>query len=142
MAKRTVEVFTAGCGLCSDTLARVRQLACENCDVQVHDLTSEAGMAKAREYGVTRAPSVVVKPKLGDCCVFCSYGTVPCPPRHPAHRSWRMALALGLAPQAFHPFLPDDGRHRERGHGIGPPPPERSIESHACHRDHRQIRAE
>ncbi|MCI5107364.1 MAG: hypothetical protein MRY76_11670 [Pseudomonadales bacterium] len=20
------------------------------------------------------------KPKTGDCCVFCSYGTVPCPP--------------------------------------------------------------
>ena len=23
---------------------------------------------------------VVLKPKEGDCCVFCSYGTVPCPP--------------------------------------------------------------
>lgn len=22
----------------------------------------------------------VVKPKAGDCCVFCSYGTVSCPP--------------------------------------------------------------
>ncbi len=22
----------------------------------------------------------VLKPKVGDCCVFCSYGTVPCPP--------------------------------------------------------------
>ncbi len=22
----------------------------------------------------------IVKPKDGDCCVFCSYGTVPCPP--------------------------------------------------------------
>lgn len=21
-----------------------------------------------------------LKPKKGDCCVFCSYGTVPCPP--------------------------------------------------------------
>jgi len=21
-----------------------------------------------------------LKPKTGDCCVFCSYGTVPCPP--------------------------------------------------------------
>jgi glutaredoxin 3 len=68
MAKRTVEVFTAGCGLCNDTLTRVRQLACESCDVQVHDLTSEAGMAKAREYGVTRAPSVVVNGRLADCC--------------------------------------------------------------------------
>ncbi len=22
----------------------------------------------------------LLKPKKGDCCVFCSYGTVPCPP--------------------------------------------------------------
>ena len=22
----------------------------------------------------------LVRPKPGDCCVFCSYGTVPCPP--------------------------------------------------------------
>jgi hypothetical protein len=22
-----------------------------------------------------------LRPKLGDCCVFCSYGSVPCPPR-------------------------------------------------------------
>ena len=26
------------------------------------------------------APSTFLKPKPGDCCVFCSYGTVPCPP--------------------------------------------------------------
>ena len=23
----------------------------------------------------------LLKPKQGDCCVFCSYGTVPCPPK-------------------------------------------------------------
>ncbi|WP_298636399.1 GDCCVxC domain-containing (seleno)protein [uncultured Umboniibacter sp.] len=23
---------------------------------------------------------VLLKPKAGDCCVYCSYGTVPCPP--------------------------------------------------------------
>ena len=23
----------------------------------------------------------VLKPKAGDCCVFCSYGSVPCPSR-------------------------------------------------------------
>jgi hypothetical protein len=22
----------------------------------------------------------LIKPKKGDCCVFCSYGSVPCPP--------------------------------------------------------------
>ena len=24
--------------------------------------------------------AAVLKPKAGDCCVFCSYGTVKCPP--------------------------------------------------------------
>ncbi|WP_447941132.1 GDCCVxC domain-containing (seleno)protein [Pseudoxanthomonas mexicana] len=24
--------------------------------------------------------STLIQPKSGDCCVFCSYGTVPCPP--------------------------------------------------------------
>jgi hypothetical protein len=23
---------------------------------------------------------VLLRPKRGDCCVFCSYGSVPCPP--------------------------------------------------------------
>jgi uncharacterized Zn finger protein len=23
----------------------------------------------------------VARPKPGDCCVFCSYGTTPCPPK-------------------------------------------------------------
>lgn len=23
---------------------------------------------------------IILKPKQGDCCVFCSYGSVPCPP--------------------------------------------------------------
>ncbi|WP_108882353.1 GDCCVxC domain-containing (seleno)protein [Anderseniella sp. Alg231-50] len=24
--------------------------------------------------------SAVLRPKPGDCCVYCSYGTMPCPP--------------------------------------------------------------
>ncbi|HUX17809.1 MAG TPA: GDCCVxC domain-containing (seleno)protein [Acidithiobacillus sp.] len=34
----------------------------------------------------------LLKPKEGDCCVFCTYGTVPCPPiqeqrNHPSERA-------------------------------------------------------
>lgn len=28
---------------------------------------------------------VVLRPKEGDCCVFCSYGSVPCPPIRAEH---------------------------------------------------------
>ncbi len=27
-----------------------------------------------------KACHALLRPKAGDCCVFCSYGTVPCPP--------------------------------------------------------------
>ncbi|MHB8424034.1 MAG: GDCCVxC domain-containing (seleno)protein [Gammaproteobacteria bacterium] len=27
----------------------------------------------------------LLKPKPGDCCVFCSYGSVPCPPKQQEH---------------------------------------------------------
>ena len=30
--------------------------------------------------------AALLSPKEGDCCVFCSYGTVPCPPVQ-QHRS-------------------------------------------------------
>ncbi len=32
------------------------------------------------------ACGTVLRPKPGDCCVFCSYGTVPCPPVQQARR--------------------------------------------------------
>jgi hypothetical protein len=28
----------------------------------------------------------LLRPKPGDCCVFCSYGTIPCPPVQQAGR--------------------------------------------------------
>jgi hypothetical protein len=28
-----------------------------------------------------RACGVTLRPKAGTCCVFCSYGTTPCPPK-------------------------------------------------------------
>jgi len=31
-----------------------------------------------------------LRPKQGDCCVFCSFGSVPCPPKQPGWslRKW------------------------------------------------------
>ena len=31
-------------------------------------------------FYVCRGCGEKLKPKAGDCCVFCSYGSVPCPP--------------------------------------------------------------
>ena len=62
--KRTIEVFTAGCGVCDETLQRIRDIACSSCDVVVRD-THEAGvMERVRELGITMVPAVVVDGRL------------------------------------------------------------------------------
>jgi glutaredoxin len=68
MAKRTVEVFTAGCPVCDEAVEAVRGLVCESCDLQVHDMRTRPAQAKARQYGVNRVPAVVVNGQLADCC--------------------------------------------------------------------------
>lgn len=48
----------------------------------------ECGYRKAEEMPIDACMffyecegcKTLLKPKAGDCCVFCSYGTVPCPP--------------------------------------------------------------
>ncbi|APC09219.1 MULTISPECIES: thioredoxin family protein [Neomoorella] len=72
MAKRRVEVFVAGCPLCTETVRLVKELACNNCDVLVYDLqqgcaTNEC-REKASQYGIHRVPAVVVDGKLVECC--------------------------------------------------------------------------
>jgi hypothetical protein len=37
----------------------------------------------------------LLRPKSGDCCVFCSYGDVPCPPIQEARASGTSATCCG-----------------------------------------------
>ena len=37
------------------------------------------------------ACGALLKPAKGDCCVFCSFGSVPCPPVQEARRAGRPA---------------------------------------------------
>jgi hypothetical protein len=76
MAKRQVEVFTAGCPVCEPAVQLVKELACPDCEVTVHDLrqtgeafTAEASAAqRAAQYGIKAVPAVVVNGNLVSCC--------------------------------------------------------------------------
>ncbi len=72
MAKRKVEVFTAGCPLCDDTVKLVNSLACPSCDVKVYDLREGCATQECRDlaqrYGVKTVPAVVVDGQIADCC--------------------------------------------------------------------------
>jgi hypothetical protein len=67
-AQRKVEVFSAGCSVCEDTVALVKKIACPSCDVQVLDMHDSAVAAKAKQYGIRSVPAVAVDGKLADCC--------------------------------------------------------------------------
>jgi len=71
-AKRKVEVFTAGCPICDETVNLVKSLACPSCEVQIYDLQEGCATNECREkatrYGITAVPAVAVNGVLLDCC--------------------------------------------------------------------------
>ena len=66
--KRKVEVFSAGCPACEPTVQLVKSIACPSCEVLVLDMNKPDVAAKAKQYGVTSVPAVVVNGKLAGCC--------------------------------------------------------------------------
>ena len=68
-AKRVIEIFSAGCPACEETIRMVNQIACPSCDVEVLDMHQQDVAAKAKEYGIKSVPAVVIDGKLADCCM-------------------------------------------------------------------------
>jgi hypothetical protein len=60
--KRTIEVFTAGCPVCNDTLALVRKKAVSSCGCEVIErrCAGDECCEPAKKYGVRAMPTVVV----------------------------------------------------------------------------------
>jgi glutaredoxin len=67
MAKK-IEVFSAGCSTCKETIETVKRLAGSNHEVVVHDMNKSDVAAKAKGYGVRSVPAVVIDGKLASCC--------------------------------------------------------------------------
>jgi hypothetical protein len=67
-AKRKIEVFSAGCPACDETVALVKQAACPSCDVSVLDMHDPGVAQRARGLGIRSVPAVVIDGKLADCC--------------------------------------------------------------------------
>ena len=67
-AKRKIEVFSAGCPACQDTVALVQRVACPSCDVSVLDMNDPKVASRAKGLGIRSVPAVVIDGKLADCC--------------------------------------------------------------------------
>jgi glutaredoxin len=68
MAKRQLEVFSAGCAACQETIDLINQIACPSCEITVHDMHDAAVAKRAKALGIRSVPAVVINGKLADCC--------------------------------------------------------------------------
>lgn len=66
--KRKVEIFSAGCGCCEDTIQLIKSIACPSCDIEILDMKLDEVAQRAKQLGVRSVPAVVVDGKVADCC--------------------------------------------------------------------------
>jgi hypothetical protein len=52
-------------------------LTCPRCGQRSHEIMPTDA---CQFFYECRGCAALLRPKAGDCCVFCSYGTVKCPP--------------------------------------------------------------
>ena len=67
-SKRKIEIFSAGCAACDETVAMVHRIGCSSCEIEVLDMRDSAVAAKARNYGVRTVPAVAIDGVLATCC--------------------------------------------------------------------------
>ncbi len=67
-AKRKIEVFSAGCPACDETIELVNRVACGSCEVSVLDMNQPEVAQRAKGLGIRSVPAVVIDGKLADCC--------------------------------------------------------------------------
>jgi glutaredoxin 3 len=69
IAKRRVEIFSAGCKTCQRTIEQLREQIDPRHEIVVHDMSNdEAAAEKADAFGIRTVPAVVVDGFLLACC--------------------------------------------------------------------------
>ncbi len=66
--KRQIEIFSAGCPACEETIKLVNDVACPSCEITVLDMRQPGVAAKAKSYGIRSVPAVVINGQLASCC--------------------------------------------------------------------------
>ena len=63
-----IEVFSAGCATCDDTVKFVRELVNDMHELHVRDMQKAEVARRAKSLGVRSLPAVVIDGKLAGCC--------------------------------------------------------------------------
>jgi glutaredoxin 3 len=67
-AKRTIEIFSAACPVCEETIQLINRVACPSCEVTVLDMKNPDVASRAKRLGIRSVPAVVINGTLADCC--------------------------------------------------------------------------
>lgn len=67
MKTNKVEIFTAGCPLCDETVKTVKKIVKQN-EIVVYNLKEKYDSDQLKKYGINTIPAVVVNGKLLNCC--------------------------------------------------------------------------
>ena len=67
-AKRKIEVFSAGCPVCEQTVELVKRIACDSCDVAILDMHDAEVARQAKKLSIKSVPAVVIDGKPAQCC--------------------------------------------------------------------------
>jgi glutaredoxin 3 len=68
MIKRKVEIFSAGCPVCQETIDLVNELACPSCEIIIHDTHDADVQSRIKTLGIKSVPAVAINGVLADCC--------------------------------------------------------------------------
>ena len=70
--KLKIEIFTAGCSVCSPVVDIVKAIVCNYCDVTVYNVAepcdSKECLEKVKTYSIKALPAVAIDGKLLACC--------------------------------------------------------------------------
>ena len=89
-------------GLYSKCMILESVITCPACG---HQATETMPTDACQYFYICNGCGTRLKPKHGDCCVYCSYGTVPCPPIQVEAQ----VASLSVASISLRPAIGDGG---------------------------------
>lgn len=66
--QRKIEIFSASCPACEETIELVNRNACSSCVVTVLDMNDTQVAERAKALGIHSVPAVVIDGELAGCC--------------------------------------------------------------------------
>jgi hypothetical protein len=67
--KHKIEIFSAGCATCKETIEMARKIARADHDIQIHDMHQHDVASRAKQHGIRSLPAVMIDGQLAGCCV-------------------------------------------------------------------------